>query len=246
MQLRLNQGDMGVVSLKEKLLLDDMEGIRIAGSGSLHILAAGEVKIAGSEIRVAGTGGVLLYEGTAEADQEGNIVVAPQGRIELAAEDGERAIHNRGKEVTYYLAWEHEDLSHPSNRYRDAPQQKDYDWMKLGTHVAAGLMVAGGIAALAAGGVLLLGAAAATAIKIGMTVFLAGSLYVGEQALSDIRSGRVSRSGSVYEESGGGKCGRISDRCKRSFDGGGKSFGSAGAWLWRRIGWKYCDAEASQ
>ena len=138
MQLRLNQGDMGVVSLKEKLL-DDMEGIRIAGSGALHILAAGEVKIAGSEVRVAGTGGVLLYEGTAEADQEGNIVVAPQGKIELSAEDGERAIHNRGKEVTYYLAWEHEDLSHPSNRYRDAPQQKDYDWMKLGTHVAAGL-----------------------------------------------------------------------------------------------------------
>ena len=135
---------------------------------------------------------MLLYEGTAEADREGNIVVAPQGKIELSAEDGERAIHNRGKEVTYYLAWEHEDLSHPSNRYRDVPQQKDYDWMKLGTHVAAGLMIAGGIAALAAGGVLLLGAAAETAIKIGMTVFLAGSLYVGEQALSDIRSGRVS------------------------------------------------------
>ena len=192
MQLRLNQGDMGIVSLKEKLLLDDMEGIQIAGSGSLHILAAGEVKIAASEVRVAGTGGVILYEGTAEADWEGNIVAAPQGKIELSAEDGERAIHNRGKEVTYYLAWEHEDLSHPSNRYRDAPQQKDYDWMKLGTHVAAGLVIAGGIAALAAGGVFLLGAAAATAIKIGMTVFLAGSLYVGEQALSDIRSGRVS------------------------------------------------------
>ena len=192
MQLRLNQGDMGVVSLKEKLLLDDMEGIRIAGSGALHILAAGEVKIAASEVRVAGTGGVLLYEGTAEADQEGNIVVAPQGKIELSAEDGERAIHNRGKEVTYYLAWEHEDLSHPSNRYRDAPQQKDYDWMKIGTHVAAGLMVAGGIVVLAAGGVLLLGAAEATAVKIGMTVFLAGSLYVGEQALSDVTSGRVS------------------------------------------------------
>ncbi len=39
MQLRLNQGDMGIVSLKEKLLLDDMEGIRIAGSGSLQIVA---------------------------------------------------------------------------------------------------------------------------------------------------------------------------------------------------------------
>ena len=111
------------MSLKEKILLDDMEGIRIAGSGALHILAAGEVKIEGKEVRVAGTGGVLLYEGTAEADQEGNIVVVPQGKIELAAEDGERAIHNQGKEVTYYLAWENEDLSHPSNRYRDAPQQ---------------------------------------------------------------------------------------------------------------------------
>ena len=64
MQLRLNQGDMGVLSLKEKLLLDDMEGIRIAGSGSLHILATGEVKIAGNQVRVAGTGGVLLYEDT--------------------------------------------------------------------------------------------------------------------------------------------------------------------------------------
>ena len=191
MQLRLNQGDMGVVSLKEKLL-DDMEGIRIAGSGALHILTAGEVKIAGSEVCVTGTGGVLFYEGTAEADREGNIVAAPQGKIELSVEDGERAIHNRGKEVTYYLAWEHEDLSHPSNRYRDAPQQKDYDWMKIGTHVAAGLMVAGGIVVLAAGGVLLLGAAAATAAKMAMTVFLAGSLSVGEQALSDIRSGRVS------------------------------------------------------
>ena len=64
--------------------------------------------------------------------------------------------------------------------------------MKLGTNVAAGLMVAGGIAALAVWGMLLLGAAAATAVKIGMTIFLAGSLYVGEQALSDIKSGRVS------------------------------------------------------
>ena len=64
--------------------------------------------------------------------------------------------------------------------------------MKLGTHVAEVLMVAGGIVALAAGGVFLVGAAAATAAKMAMTVFLAGSLYVGEQALLDVRSGRVS------------------------------------------------------
>ena len=32
------------------------EGIRIAGSGLLHILAAGEVKIVASEVRVRGNG----------------------------------------------------------------------------------------------------------------------------------------------------------------------------------------------
>ena len=114
---------------------------------------------------------MLLNEGTAEADREENIVVAPQGKIEL------------------------------SNRYRDAPRQKDHDWMKFGTNVAAGLMVAGGIAALAAGGVLLLGAAAATAAKMVMTVFLADW---------------------------------------------GKFWEGACAWIWRRTGWKCCDAEVSQ
>ena len=64
--------------------------------------------------------------------------------------------------------------------------------MKLGAKVSVWPMAAGGIAALAAGGVLLLGVVAATAAKIGMTVFLAGSLYVAGQALSDITSGRVS------------------------------------------------------
>ena len=47
------------------------------------------MKIAASEVRVAGTGGVLLYEGTAEADREGNIVVAPQGKIELSMTYGQ-------------------------------------------------------------------------------------------------------------------------------------------------------------
>ena len=54
---------------------------------------------------------MLLYEGTAEADQEGNIVVAPQGKIELSAEDGELCRSTTAeKRSTYYLAWEHEDL----------------------------------------------------------------------------------------------------------------------------------------
>ncbi len=145
--------------------------------------------------------------------------------------------------------------------------------MKLGTNVAAGLMVAGGIAALAAWGMLLLGAAAATAVKIGMTVFLAGSLYVGEQALSDVTSGRVSDldrytrkavAGSVVgfltgasgllmtgASLGGvlalgfgeGLVGSVVTQKLLNEDG---EIESACAWIWRRTGWKCCDTEASQ
>mgnify|MGYP003379813062 CR=1 FL=1 len=57
-------------------------------------------------------------------------------------------------------------------------QQKDYDWMKLGVNVAAGLVVADGLAGLAAGGMLLFGAAAATAVMMGVTIFVTASLYV--------------------------------------------------------------------
>ncbi len=45
MQMRLCRCDMGVVALKEKVLLDDLTGIRMEGSGGLHILADGEVKL---------------------------------------------------------------------------------------------------------------------------------------------------------------------------------------------------------
>ena len=44
MQMRLCRCDMGVVTLKEKVLLDDLTGIRMEGSGGLHIVADGEVK----------------------------------------------------------------------------------------------------------------------------------------------------------------------------------------------------------
>ena len=39
MQMRLCRCDMGVVTLKEKVLLDDLTGIRMEGSGGLHIVA---------------------------------------------------------------------------------------------------------------------------------------------------------------------------------------------------------------
>ena len=213
MELRLHRGDMGVVSVKEKVLLDDLEGIRIGGSGGLHILAAGEVKIDGAEVRVEGTEGVYLYEGEAKADEEGTVSVTVKGEVELSADEEGSAVHSRGENVTYYLAWERMDLSHPSNRYRDEPEQKDYDWAKWRMNIVSGVAVAAVAAALVAGGagflagagaaagggaasgtagVAATGAAAGAAKATGMAVFLTGSLYVAEQAVSDAMSGRLS------------------------------------------------------
>lgn len=112
------------------------------------------------------------------------------------------AVHSRGENVTYYLAWEHMDLSHPSNRYRDEPEQKDYDWAKWRMNIVSGVavaaaLVAGGVGLLAgagasAGGGAAVGTAAGAANATGMAVFLTGSLYVAEQAVSDAMSGRLS------------------------------------------------------
>ena len=219
MQLRLCRCDMGAVTLKEKVLLDDLEGIRMEGCGGVHILAAGKITLEGREVRIDAAEGVTLYEGKVELDldrllgAEGELnaetPIAPEdvtinvmGKVELAEEEGEMTVQNRGEKTTYYLAWEHEDLSHPSFRYRDEPEQKDYDWMQLGLNVAGSLLLVGSLTVLAATGVGLAveaglipagaagaGGAAASAAK---ATFLTGALYVGEQAVSDIISGRVS------------------------------------------------------
>ncbi len=153
-----------------------------------------------------GTEGVYLYEGEAKADEEGTVSVTVKGKVELSADEEGSAVHSRGENVTYYLAWEHMDLSHPSNRYRDEPEQKDYDWAKWRMNIVSGVAVAAGVAVLAASGVgFLVGTgvvsvggatgavtAAGAAKATGMAVFLTGSLYVAEQAVSDAVSGRLS------------------------------------------------------
>ncbi len=213
MQMRLCRCDMGVVTLKEKVLLDDLNGIRIEGSGGLHVLAAGEVKIEGEDVKIEGAEGVTMYEGKAVVDLEGmmeaeggaaqeEVAIEATGKVELSAEDGESEVNNRGENITYYLAWEHEDFSHPSFRFRDAPEQRNYDWMQLGVNVAGALMVVGGLAALAStgvgiaaeAGIVSAGSAGAggAAASVGKTVFLTGAMYVGEQAVSDALNGEVS------------------------------------------------------
>ena len=124
-----------------------------------------------------------------------DVTINVMGKVELTEEEGEMTVQSRGEKTAYYLAWEHEDLSHPSFRCRDEPEQKDYDWMQLGLNVAGSLLLVGSLTVLAATGVGLaveaglIPAGAAAAAK---ATFLTGALYVGEQAVSDIISGRVS------------------------------------------------------
>ena len=212
MQMRLCRCDMGVVTLKEKVLLDDLTGIRMEGSGGLHILAAGEVKLEGQEVNLNGNRGVTMYEGKAVLDleklldtEEGallpEVTVTAAGKVELSTEEGENTVQNRGEKVTYYLAWEHADLSHPSNRYRDEPEQKDYDWAQWRLNIAAGMVVVGSVTvlgafmagAVAGAGLIAAGnvSAGSAAASVGGAVFLTGSLYVAEQAVSDAVSGRL-------------------------------------------------------
>ena len=191
---------------------DDLTGICMEGSGGLHILAAGEVKLEGQEVNLNGNRGVTIYEGKAVPDleklldtEEGallpEVTVTAAGKVELSTEEGENTVQNRGEKVTYYLAWEHADLSHPSNRYRDEPEQKDYDWAQWRLNIAAGMVVVGSVTIL---GAVVAGAAAgagmiaagnisagSAAASVGGAVFLTGSLYVAEQAVSDAVSGRL-------------------------------------------------------
>ena len=212
MQMRLCRCDMGVVTLKEKVLLDDLTGICMEGSGGLHILAAGEVKLEGQEVNLNGNRGVIMYEGKAVLDLEKlqdaeesapvpEVTITAAGKVELTTEEGENTVQNRGEKVTYYLAWEHADLSHPSNRYRDEPEQKDYDWAQWRLNIAAGMVVVGSVTvlgafmagAVAGAGLIAAGnvSAGSAAASAGGAVFLTGSLYVAEQAVSDAVSGRL-------------------------------------------------------
>jgi len=47
--------------------------------------------------------------------------VSVKSMITLTSDGGKANMDVRGAAKTYYLAWEHGDLSNPSHRYRDAP-----------------------------------------------------------------------------------------------------------------------------
>lgn len=130
--------------------------------------------------------------------------VVIKAKVELLEGDEGQEADSRGSEKTYYLAWEHEDLNHPSNRYRDMPEEQGRDWAGLVNNVIGGIALAGGAAALAyaapyvlagtkIGAVVFKGLSAAQAgQKLGAAVFLAGSMSTIGLGVSDFMSNRVS------------------------------------------------------
>ena len=204
MQLKLYRDSMGVETPANKLLMDASKGIEISGSRQLHISAAGDVRIEGKEVCISGFEKVRTYTGILKLTEEEELELEVKAKIELSEGNEGQEADIRGERITYYLAWEHADLSSPMFRYRDEPEDKSFDWWSLMANVAGGLAVTAGVAML---GVVGAGLAAGTAVGsavfggataveaaqvVGTAAFLTGSMYVGSQALSDVLSGRLS------------------------------------------------------
>ena len=104
MQLNLRQGDMGVVTLKNQVMLDDLKGINIKGRGTLHIMACGTVRLEGKTVSIYGKEGVETYE--VAITPEGSVAV--KAMVTLTSDGGDANVDIRGAGKTYYLAWEHQ------------------------------------------------------------------------------------------------------------------------------------------
>ncbi len=240
MELRLYQGEMGLATKNgNNLLLNNGKGIELTGTQDFKIMAAGNIRLEGKNIRLEGPGGVNSYQGFLQVKEAGGgtgaaqvmaknvplvgngggqgaagaseaeepemeLEVIIEAKVELLEGDEGQEADTRGLQKTYYLAWEHEDLKHPSNRYRDMPEEQGRDWAGLVNNVIGGIALTAGAAALAyaapyalagtkIGAVVLKGLSAAQAgQKLGAAVFLAGSMSVIGLGVSDFMSNRVS------------------------------------------------------
>jgi len=120
-----------------------------------------------------------------------------------SGEGGVGDVDYRGAEKTYFLAWDSENLSDDSFRYRDAPEDGHYDWGGLIGNVTGGIAVGVGVGlcayigvgALAASSVKvasLMGTVDVTASSIGVSTAAMATGYTMSLAISDVMSGRVS------------------------------------------------------
>ena len=195
-------------------MLDDLNGINISGSGTLHVMAIGNVEIQGEAVTLFGNEGIELYEGKVNADGS----VSVKAMITLTADGGEANMDVRGAAKTCYLAWEHGDLSDPSYRYRDAPDRRDYDYNQLATNVIAGVAVSLSLGVVAGVGGLMV----AGSTTLGISVAVGGTWYVGMQAVTDVLGGRVSSTDAYLRKAlAGGAVGFFSGAAPLAMAGAG-------------------------
>lgn len=204
MQLRLCECEMGVVTLSNEVKLDNLRGVNLSASGNLNITAAGNVSIAAPRITIYGEDGVEAYEGPAIEIDEGVFDVDVRAKVVLSSGgSGVGDVDYRGAEKTYFLAWDSENLSADSFRYRDIPEDGYYNWGGLVRNVTGGIMVgilAGvcvytGVGAVASNSVKVAAAmtkAGVTAGSVGATTAAVATGYTVSLAISDVMSGRVS------------------------------------------------------
>ena len=128
MQLRLCECDMGVVTLSNEVKLDNLRGIHLKAGGKLNITASGDVSLEAPQVTIHGEKGVEAYEGPVIEIDEGVFDVDVRAKVVLSSgEGGVGDVDYRGAEKTYFLAWESENLSDDSFRYRDASEDGHYD-----------------------------------------------------------------------------------------------------------------------
>jgi len=204
MQLRLCECDMGVVTLSNEVKLDNLRGIHLKAGGKLNITATGDVSLEAPRVTIHGEKGVEAYEGPVIEIDEGVFDVDVRAKVVLSSgEGGVGDVDYRGAEKTYFLAWESENLSDDSFRYRDAPEDGHYDWGGLIGNVTGGIAVGVGVGlcayigvgALAASSVKvasLMGTVDVTASSIGVSTAAMATGYTMSLAISDVMSGRVS------------------------------------------------------
>ena len=79
MELRLYQGEMGLATKNgNNLLLNNGKGIELTGTQDFKIMAAGNIRLEGKNIRLEGPGGVNSYQGFLQVKEAGSGTGAAQ------------------------------------------------------------------------------------------------------------------------------------------------------------------------
>ena len=192
-ELKLYPDCMGVESISGKVMLDDLEGIRISGDKALQIIARGKIRIEGKGIQVeGGKEGIRLYHGGVEERGE-EILVAATAQLHLLSRQGEAMWVSLG-EKSSLLGYEVEDYSAEGFRFKDDPVQEKYDWDAYWSRVAGALVIVGGVTLIAGtgAGILAAGGWAVNATVVMGSAAAGGIIAVGGLAAMDAMSGRLS------------------------------------------------------